>query len=145
MENASKALLIAGGVLLAMMIISVIVYMSGRITEMGEAQENRKAAQQLAAFNSGYEAYNKQLMYGTDVITVINKAKEDGGITIVVKDRTGTKYPNLEELKTTLTKNVKDSTKELDDYEGLKIFKCTDVKYSKETGKVNYMEFQERN
>lgn len=88
MENASKALLIAGGVLLAMMIISVMLYMSTKITEMGEAQNNRKAAEQLAAFNAEYEAYNKKLLYGTDVISVINKAIEhNGGITASETDK----------------------------------------------------------
>lgn len=79
MENASKALLIAGGVMLAMMILSVMMYMSGKITDIGEAQNNRKAAEQLAAFNAEYEAYNKKLMYGTDVITAVNKAIEHNG------------------------------------------------------------------
>lgn len=74
MENASKALLIAGGILLALMTLSLIVYVSTSTTRMVEAQDAKKVAEELAAFNASYEAYNKRLMYGTDVITVINKA-----------------------------------------------------------------------
>ena len=43
MENASKALLIAAGIFFAMLIISMIVFMSESITAMGEAQDNKKA------------------------------------------------------------------------------------------------------
>lgn len=74
MENASKALLIAGGILLALMTLSLIVYVSTSTTRMAEAQDAKKASEELAAFNASYEAYNKTRMYGTDVITVINKA-----------------------------------------------------------------------
>lgn len=74
MENASKALLIAGGILLALMTLSLIVYVSTSTTRMAEAQDAKKAAEELSAFNASYEAYNKTRMYGTDVITVVNKA-----------------------------------------------------------------------
>lgn len=74
MENASKALLIAGGILLALMTLSLIVYVSTSTTRMAEAQDAKKASEELAAFNASYEAYNKTRMYGTDVITVVNKA-----------------------------------------------------------------------
>lgn len=74
MENAAKALLIAGGILLALMTLSLIVYMSTATTRMAEAQDEKKAAEELTAFNMEYEAYNKSVMYGTDIITVVNKA-----------------------------------------------------------------------
>lgn len=86
MENASKALLIAGGIFFALLIITVMMYTTNSITEIGKAQENKKAAEQLAAFNAEYEAYNKQLMYGTDIVTIVNKAIEDG-ILITINDK----------------------------------------------------------
>ena len=74
MENASKALIIAGGVLLAIMILALLVYMGTAMTDMAESQDRKLAAQQLEEFNKSYLAYNKTRMYGTDVITVVNKA-----------------------------------------------------------------------
>jgi len=74
MENASKALIIAGGMLLAIITLSLIVYMTTSTGRIGKAQDEKKATEQLVAFNMQYEAYNKQVMYGTEVITVINKA-----------------------------------------------------------------------
>ena len=76
MENAAKALLIAGGILIAIMTLSVIVYATTSATRIAQAQDEKKAAEQLAKFNSKFEAYHKDRLYGIDVITVINKAIE---------------------------------------------------------------------
>lgn len=112
MENASKALIIAGGMLLAIITLSLIVYMTTATGRIGEAQDAKTALEQLTAFNMQYEAYNKQVMYGTEVITVINKAidynkklkpidaEDDIKITIDLKEnfyateRTDTTWPN---------------------------------------------------
>ena len=152
MENASKALLIAAGIFFSMLILTMIMYMSGKITEIGEVQESKRAAEQLAAFNEEYEAYNKKLMYGTDVITVINKAREDG-ISIKVTDKSGNIYDEESEfnnLKSMISANIRDSQlsdeeKEEISYEGLKIFECVSnsTRYNVTTGKVEYMEFKE--
>ena len=74
MENAAKALLIAGGILFAILILSLIVYVSNATTRMAEAQDQKKLVEELEAFNKSYEAYNKRRMYGADVITVVKKA-----------------------------------------------------------------------
>lgn len=74
MENAAKALLMAGGILLAILTMSLIVYLTSSASRIANSQDKRKEAQQLAEFNKSYEAYNKTRMYGTDIITVVNKA-----------------------------------------------------------------------
>ena len=62
MENAAKALLIAGGVL---------------ISNITSRQEQITKENQLNAFNAEYEAFNKPLMYGVDVITLANKVNQN--------------------------------------------------------------------
>ena len=74
MENASKALLIAGGMLLAMMILVLIISLVNSISDVTESQDKKKLTEQIVQFNKEYEAYNKTKMYGIDVITVVNKA-----------------------------------------------------------------------
>lgn len=74
MENAAKALMIAGGILLAILTITLLVYMMNAASSMAEAQDAKTLSEQIAAFNREYDSYNKRIMYGTDVITVINKA-----------------------------------------------------------------------
>jgi len=74
MENASKALLIAGGMLFAMMILALLVSVVISINDAAESQDRNKLSEQIQEFNKGYEVYNKTKMFGTDVITVVNKA-----------------------------------------------------------------------
>ncbi len=74
MENASKALLIAGGILIAIITMSLIVLVFNSISGVAEEQDRKLETEQLQTFNKSYEAYDKTRMYGTDVITVINKA-----------------------------------------------------------------------
>jgi len=71
--------------------------LQGNINKMASAQNDKQAAEQLAAFNSGYEAYNKQYLKGTDIITVVNKAVEDNskyGYGIAVKVTLKVNYNN---------------------------------------------------
>ena len=74
MENATTALYIAAGTLLGVMILSVVVFFFRRVGTMYEEQDKVLTAQQLAEWNNEYLAYDKKLMYGTDLISVLNKA-----------------------------------------------------------------------
>lgn len=145
MENASKALLMAGGLFLALLILSTMMYMSSSISGIAKAQDDKKAAEQLAAFNAQYEAYNKKLMYGTDIVTVVNKAKEDEiKIEIVDDSTTYSSTHDLTNYINSLKSNLKGLTTGESSYEGLKIFECTDVGYDENTGKINYMKFNRK-
>ena len=77
MENATEALLMVGGVLLGILTITLLVYMFGNISTLGNAHDKNDEMQRLADWNSEWEAYNKQLLYGTEVLTVINKVEQN--------------------------------------------------------------------
>jgi len=74
MENSSKALLMAAGILVFILIVSVLVYMYQAASELPKTQEQIKEAQELAAFNKQYEVYNRSNLKGTDVASVVNRA-----------------------------------------------------------------------
>ena len=74
MENASKALLIAGGILLALLILSTLIYVGTTMSNMADQQNQSKQLEQTAEFNRTYEAYNRSRLYGTDVMSVVNRA-----------------------------------------------------------------------
>ena len=74
MENASKALIIAGGILLAIITLSVLVYSYNHITIYQDEKEKNELQEQITKYNAEYEGYNKKVMYGADVISVLNKA-----------------------------------------------------------------------
>ena len=54
MENASKALLIAGGILIALIIISLLVVMFTQIGDYQKSQSSGSKESQLAEFNRDF-------------------------------------------------------------------------------------------
>lgn len=74
MENATKALGMAAGVLIAIMVIALIYTLVSEISETQNQDELLLKAEQAAKFNQAYESYEKSLLRGTELITVINKA-----------------------------------------------------------------------
>lgn len=77
MENASKALLIAGSMLITIIILGVLVMAWNNMREIPKAQEQIKAAEELATFNKKYESYAKSNIRGSDLITVVNMANSN--------------------------------------------------------------------
>lgn len=74
MENASKALLIAGSIFLAMITISIFYFIFNRAGTMSDEVTEDYNQKELIAFNKSFEAYNKKIMYGSDLVSLINKA-----------------------------------------------------------------------
>lgn len=84
MENAAKALTIAGGVLIAIIVVATLWYSFQQWGIFPQAKDDNQKISQEVEFNKEFESYNKQNLYGTDVITVLNKAmanNEKYGIT----------------------------------------------------------------
>ena len=96
MENASKALLIAGGILLAMLVMALLVLLNNNVQTLKTAQLEKAYQEELTAFNMQFEAYNKKIMYGTDVISVVNKAIANNNLMNVQMDPTNTYYVNIQ-------------------------------------------------
>lgn len=74
MENASKALMIAGGVLIAVMIITLLAYMYISMSGIFKSEDEIKQIAELEAYNKEYESYNRKLLRGADIISLMNKA-----------------------------------------------------------------------
>ena len=88
MENASKALLMAGGVLIALLIISALILMFNQIGDYEKAQDASKKDSQLAEFNKDFERYlDDKDITGADIVSLINKVidynnkAKNGGVT----------------------------------------------------------------
>ena len=124
MENATKALLMAGAVLIAIIIISLLVRTYGNMGQFQRQQLSVEEAEKLEAYNKEYTKYLNQYVYGTEVITVINKVlSSDYDIKVTMKfedDYTYQKptYKNGKKTKKTVTvKSGKDLTITNDDEE----------------------------
>ena len=74
MESASKAFIMAFGMVVAVMIMSLIVFVFSKISNLPNEKDFELMTQQVAAFNNEYTAYDKKIMYGVDIISVLNKA-----------------------------------------------------------------------
>lgn len=157
MENASKALVMAGGILIALLIIGLLVYSFGTISGYFSSEQDVEAAEQLKVFNDQYESYNRKLLRGTDVISVMNKVLDNNdkyGINgydepdyimkaeFILSEEIGGlqvgKTYNVETIQT--IRNDEESFTEFK----RKVFDCIRLQYNKTTGRVNYMLFEER-
>ena len=76
MENASKALIMAGGVLIALMIVSLLVVFRGNINSLMASKETAVATEQTAQFNSQFDVYNRNNVAGSELLTLINKIND---------------------------------------------------------------------
>lgn len=73
MENAVKALEMAAGVLLGVILMAAVAYFFTQISTWPENEDDLASSEQLAKFNQEYEVYNKSKMYGVDVLSCLNK------------------------------------------------------------------------
>jgi len=112
MENATEALYIAVGTLIGVMIISLVVFFFRRVGSLQEQQDRIMTADQLAEWNNMYLAYNKKIMYGTDLISVLNKAQSNNEKYVNGKGfLTGYRYTNsyLIDIEFTLNSTLQDT------------------------------------
>ena len=72
-ENVAKALLIAAGILITVMLLSIIVLGYNQISNFYNTQSEKKRNEQLAEFNEQFLNYQRNDLRGTDVITLVNK------------------------------------------------------------------------
>lgn len=73
MENASKALLMAGEVLISIIIVSALLLMFNSLTSYQGVKEQNTREAQVIAFNNTYEAYNTKDVRGNDLYSLINR------------------------------------------------------------------------
>ena len=73
MENATKALLMAAGILIAIIVLSLAIVVYGNISRFYQTKQSNISQEQLAAFNSEYSAYNRDDVSGFELVSLINK------------------------------------------------------------------------
>ena len=93
MENASKALLIAAGIIVTVLIITILVGLYNEVSSYYESKHNMTEAEQLEKFNSVYLNYNDTEIRGNELISIMNRiidynnlqARENGYERIIIK------------------------------------------------------------
>ena len=77
MDNANRAFLMAFGMIVAVLILAAVSYVFSNLRVIPEGDDSAELVEQASAFNLEYEVYDKKIMYGVDVISVLNKAKSN--------------------------------------------------------------------
>lgn len=77
MENASKAMLISGGVLIAMLVISIGVYLFANYSNVGSSYENRMEAAEIQKFNVNFTKFEGRTDITIhEIVTLTNFVKQ---------------------------------------------------------------------
>lgn len=130
MENASKALIIAGSVLLAVLIMTALIYTFSKISSLKQVEASSEEEKILAQYNKEIENFNRAGLYGSEILSLANliedynerqsELKGYGPITLKVsiKPITGAEYLKENEYSNYIDltkdfKNVENKTKEL--------------------------------
>ncbi len=99
MENASKALIMAGGILTALLVIGALMLMFNQLGSYQRSNSNAEKNSQIAAFNREFEKYAESDVKGTDIISLANKIidynKKDGTSNSIDYDKKITLYITL--------------------------------------------------
>ena len=168
MENASKALIMAAGVLLGVMIISIGVALFTSFSEFGRSTFEKVEEAKITEWNNNYLKYYGQitiiengkeklqpiLVTAHEIVTLANHANQNN-INHELQDQSryneNTYYVQVKvdeinnfEKESENSKNqfLKDNS--LTDDNEVKYYTCTNVKISTVTKRVMYIEFEER-
>ena len=76
MENASKALIMAGSILISIMVITLLVMGYNNLTETMSAKNDEDAVEQVTQFNKQYDVYYRNNLYGSDILSLANKVDD---------------------------------------------------------------------
>lgn len=75
MENASKALIMAGSIMLAIMVIGLLVFGYRQISDLEQTKENSKEVDKLAEYMARFEQFNRgkdNALYGSELLSLAN-------------------------------------------------------------------------
>lgn len=73
MENASKALLMAGGVLISLLVIGAFILAMREVSSYQNTRHGAELEQQTLEFNNLYESYNHDRIRGNEIISLMNR------------------------------------------------------------------------
>ncbi len=133
MENASKALLMAGGILIALMIIGALVLLGNNLSSYKTNEEALEKQSQIVEFNNQFEPYNKDDLNLMELKSLFNKIESNNQINPEYKITT-----NIENAYPDIKKDFKQISQE---EKQTRMFSCESIGYDGE-GRINNMQFR---
>lgn len=153
MENATKAMLIAAGVLIGVMIISLGVALFAELDTYVQSSQEQIRFNEQNSFNTKFTKYIRDDLTIQDIITVANLANENNNsynATETERGNQGALYVTVyleteDDPREPIESNIQERMVELLTVNKEKTYKCedTDVKYSEKTGRIYEIYFKE--
>lgn len=75
MENASKALVMAGGILISMLVIGLLVFFFNNLSELQNIKQSDSEVEAITEFNKQYDVYARNV-YGSELLSIANKIRD---------------------------------------------------------------------
>lgn len=152
MENASNALMLAGGVLIAILLVGIIIVSFNGAADLAKTYDSKISSTSLQAFNNNFEKYLDDEISMSDIITMTHFAKnyniqneltEDDSIYISI-ECDGKQLEKKSDMD--LIKYMQENTFVHDDSgnenkELYQTYKCKSVEYNKNTGTITKITF----
>lgn len=152
MENAAKALRIAAGVIIGVLLVALLWYMYHQFVEIPRQEEENAKEEQMVEFNKKYMAYDKQNLKGNKIISLMNMAIDNNvkysdvqeyQIEIEIKAQGPISYIDLDYYKGKKASST-DYQAFIDEIKN-KFYKCTGVETKGPNGRISKMTFEEIN
>lgn len=84
MENASKALIIAGTTLISVMVLGIIVFLINKFSIISDTYTSKLDTVELKKYNSNFEVYiNRDDITAQEIVTLVNLSQEKNNETKV--------------------------------------------------------------
>lgn len=153
MENASKALLIAAGVLIGILVLSLAIYLIITFGSYSSRIQDQNEQKLLTEFNSQFLVYEgRENLTIYDVINIANLAKENNDKYELNKSYKNDKSSayisvklNTDNLESKSIEELYSSYIKLTPDKNLtKLYKCKKVSISNITGRVYQVNFEEK-
>lgn len=147
MENAVKALYIAAGVLIGVMILSLAVVLYSDLQGYIENSNDQIRFNELTRFNAKYTKYINTGLTIQDIVTVAGEAYENNSSynpdTSVWDESPNSLYIAIYLDGTRVDTNIREKMVELLEANTENTYKCesNDVEYSDNTGRIYKMSF----
>lgn len=91
MENATKALEMAGSILIGILILGCLAFVYSKIAENEKIKQDFERVGQATDFNKDYESYNRDKLYGSDMFSLANKIENYN-----IKEADGKSYQKID-------------------------------------------------
>lgn len=147
MENASKALLIAGGVLIAMLILTVGIFLFNTSGQLGKAYEKTLSESEVRNFNTNFTKFEGRTnITAQEIVSLVNFVKDYNKKTDIEINVKVERRLNSLEAKSSeeLAEFVQSNSTLLDDGNiQIKYYKCNSIEYNGPFGTASSIQFSE--